>query len=61
MITVILPVVVLFVIILLPLPKIGGDVRVGLLAAAVLAFLFGQVGVSAAVVAAIGGIDRIAG
>jgi TRAP-type C4-dicarboxylate transport system permease large subunit len=58
--TVILPVVVLFVIILLPLPKIGGDVRIGLLTAAVLAFLFGRVGVSSAVVAAIGGIDRIA-
>ncbi|NLG87479.1 MAG: TRAP transporter large permease subunit, partial [Firmicutes bacterium] len=60
MLTVILPVVVLFVIILLPLPKIGGDVRIGLLAAAVLAFLCGRVTVPAAIVAAIDGIDRIA-
>ncbi|MGI6129495.1 MAG: TRAP transporter large permease subunit [bacterium] len=60
MLTVLLPVLVLFAIILLPLPKIGGDVRIGLLSAAVLAFLLGQVGVSPAVVAAIDGIDRIA-
>jgi TRAP-type C4-dicarboxylate transport system permease large subunit len=58
--TVILPVVVLFAIILLPVPKIGGDARIGLLAAAVLAFLFGRVGIPAAATAAIGGIDRIA-
>ena len=60
MLTVILPVVVLFAIILLPVPKIGGDARIGLLAAAVLAFLFGRVGIPAAATAAIGGIDRIA-
>ncbi|MGI6603776.1 MAG: TRAP transporter large permease subunit [bacterium] len=60
MLSVIIPVAVLFLIILTPLPKIGGEVRLGLLAAAVLAFIMGGVGPGAAVLAAIDGIDRIA-
>lgn len=60
MLTVLLPVLALFVIILLPLPKIGGDARIGLLTAAVLAFLLGRVGLGPAILASIDGIDRIA-
>lgn len=60
MLSVLLPVAALFLIILFPLPKIGGEVRLGLLTAAVLAFILGGVSPGAAVLAAINGIDRIA-
>jgi TRAP-type C4-dicarboxylate transport system permease large subunit len=58
--SVLIPVAALFLIILIPLPKIGGEVRLGLLTAAFLAFLLGGVAPGAALLAAIDGIDRIA-
>lgn len=60
MLSVLIPVAALFLIILIPLPKIGGEVRLGLLTAAFLAFLLGGVAPGAALLAAIDGIDRIA-
>ncbi|WP_110647959.1 TRAP transporter large permease subunit [Salinicola peritrichatus] len=57
---VIVPVAVLFAIILLPLPRIGGNVIVGLLAAAAAAALLGGLGPLAALEAAILGIDKLA-
>jgi TRAP-type C4-dicarboxylate transport system permease large subunit len=57
---VLIPVSALFLIILAPLPKIGGEVRLGLLTAAILAFLLGGVGPGTALLAAVDGIDRIA-
>lgn len=58
--SVLIPVMALFLIILTPLPKIGGEVRLGLLTAAILAFLLGGVGPGTALLAAVDGIDRIA-
>ncbi|MDI3538359.1 MAG: hypothetical protein PWQ41_571 [Bacillota bacterium] len=58
--SVLIPVSALFLIILAPLPKIGGEVRLGLLTAAILAFLLGGVGPGTALLAAVDGIDRIA-
>ncbi|MGI6575110.1 MAG: TRAP transporter large permease subunit [bacterium] len=60
MLGVVIPVLALFAIILLPLPRIGGDVRIALLASAVLALLLGGVGPVDAVIAAVDGINRIA-
>ncbi|MFC0266869.1 TRAP transporter large permease subunit [Kushneria aurantia] len=57
---VILPIALLFAIILLPLPRIGGNVIIGLLAAAAAAALLGGLGPLAIVEAAISGIDKLA-
>ena len=59
MLTVILPVVVLFAIILLPVPKIGGDARIGCWRQLCWRFCSGGWNTAAAT-AVIGGIDRIA-
>lgn len=61
MVTVIIPIVLLLVIILVPaIPKIGGEVRIGLLVAGVSAAFLGGLGAADTVSAAISGIDKLA-
>ncbi|WP_353981557.1 TRAP transporter large permease subunit [Salinicola endophyticus] len=56
---VLVPMALLFAIILLPLPRIGGNVMLGLLAAALAAALLGGLGPMALMTAAISGIDKL--
>lgn len=58
---ILIPIVVLFVVILVPaIPKIGGDARWGLLLSGLTAAVLGGTGISGLIGASINGIDRIA-
>ncbi|RXT06508.1 TRAP transporter large permease subunit [Ammoniphilus sp. CFH 90114] len=61
MLTIIIPMLILFAIVLIPkIPKIGGEIRIGLIAAGLVAAILGGLGPIEILKATIDGIDRLA-